>query len=1276
MQLTGVHGVTIVIGASWGSPAIESILRSCLRWALAAIAGVVVSSGAISQTLVVADGELYRLVDDSIEPVPHLAGSLALATTHAGVWVASPTGLELRSHVGELAAPEARRQRVALQGTPVDASAHALNGELWVVTAERQLVRFMATGELMSVTPLADPPLRVATASDSSWILGQETLSQVSPEGTTLANWRLDSLGAPRAELLTLDPLGEAAWVGTDRTVVRVDARSGSADLAATSSAPIVGLAYDPESHRLWVAAEDELLAIDDDGGRVRLDALQVGALRIRALGWDPRQRALLIADEQGVIRLDAETLVATRVLRGVHAHRFLSAGFLFGPTLDVREGELGLIVFTGARCEGRPCDLGAGYRRGMSVTATAGELTQALRYDPAVNAWPLPRDNPGAARASLRIDVEDRFGQRASATVEASEPGASTPASGSGDGEVTIKSGGKNQLPLVTVVAPAAGSVLVRPDGGSDWSVPLQAEASDPDGRITQLEFRSGSTILATLTSAPWAHPWTNPTPGVHSLTAIATDDRKAKTTSTAVSVRVNSDPVLAISAPADGALLDAATPVVIQASAADSDGLVTAVDFFVDGFPLGSLASPPFAATWHASTSGAHAIEVRATDNDGGQARRIVNVLVEGTQPPMVVLTSPEPCTIADFPGPLLLSADAASPKSDIARVDFLAGDSLIGSATAPPFRLHWADPTPGSLLLTARAHDSTGQIASSKPVPVTVRSSNHPPTISLTAPVTGAGFVAGDTVQLAATASDVDGTVSRVDFLADGVPFGSDASAPYSTIWTTIAPGTVRLKARATDDRGATADSLEAVVNVTANSPPHVVLLSPLDGAVFAEPASVIAAASASDGDGSVARVDFLLDGRVVSGDSEPPYEATLSISTAGLHTIAARATDQLGAATDSQAVTVAVNANVPPQVVLTMPSGTRRLLAPATIELVAAASDSDGSVVRVEFYNGSELLGVADAAPYSYIWSDVAAGTYSVVAVAIDDAGARWASAPVSVSVEPFSVAIDSVVGGFGLHGNTAQVSGTMQGPIGSAVTVNDVIAAVGADRKFHVEVPLAAGENVLHARVATHEGTFAEATATVVSDGIVPPIRVTAHPLSGLAPLVVVFTVENRSSGTVDVRFDGGPPTAVAAAESARFQTTFTVAGTYATVVDISDEHGTTASRTLVVVARSFADADAELRATYDTFTERLRTGAIPEALQFVTPALHADYQEMFETMGPGVGAAVDQLGFLDSGPIGPGLAEYALVRGVDGVPTVFFVYFVQGADGLWRVGGM
>ncbi|MEI6393784.1 MAG: Ig-like domain-containing protein [Verrucomicrobiota bacterium] len=101
--------------------------------------------------------------------------------------------------------------------------------------------------------------------------------------------------------------------------------------------------------------------------------------------------------------------------------------------------------------------------------------------------------------------------------------------------------------------------------------------------------------------------------------------------------------------------------------------------------------------------------------------------------------------------------------------------------------------------------------------------------------------------------------------------------------------------------------------------------------------------------------------------------------------------------------SAAATLTVTVNQPPIVSLTSPTNNATFTTPATIALVASASDSDGTIAKVEFFAGSTKLGEDTTAPYNFTWNNVAAGTYALSAKATDNQGAITTSIAVAITV---------------------------------------------------------------------------------------------------------------------------------------------------------------------------------------------------------------------------------------------------------------------------------
>jgi len=183
-----------------------------------------------------------------------------------------------------------------------------------------------------------------------------------------------------------------------------------------------------------------------------------------------------------------------------------------------------------------------------------------------------------------------------------------------------------------------------------------------------------------------------------------------------------------------------------------------------------------------------------------------------------PAVSIT--QPAAGAPFYAPASVSIAAnASDDGSVAKVEFFNGATKLGEDTTAPYAYAWTGVGQGSYTVTARATDNTGKTATSAALTVTVRPPNAPPAVSITSPANGATFGFWATVTINATASDSDGTVSKVEFFrADGATkLGEDTTAPYSYAWRMAASGTHILRAKATDNAGVVTTSAPVSIRV---------------------------------------------------------------------------------------------------------------------------------------------------------------------------------------------------------------------------------------------------------------------------------------------------------------------------------------------------------------------------------------------------------------------------------------------------------------------------
>jgi len=671
------------------------------------------------------------------------------------------------------------------------------------------------------------------------------------------------------------------------------------------------------------------------------------------------------------------------------------------------------------------------------------------------------------------------------------------------------VQAQGNSPTVSVAVTTPANGAVITVPG-----NVQLAATASinRDNWVILGVDFYSGNTLIGKSTSAPYGITWASVPAGTYTVTAraIATNPGQAKQsagtpnmpTLTGVSApltfRVNAAPTVSLAAPASGAVFNSPANITVTANAADSDGTVAKVDFYAGAMLIGTATGAPYSVTWANSVPGAYSLTAVATDNDGASTRSAA-VTTSVNAPPSVNLTSPANNTVFNAPANVTLTANASDADGAIARVEFFQGATLVGTVTSAPYSLTLNNVAAGSYSYSAVATDNQG--ASSTSAPVTVRS-NAGPAVSLTSPANNASANAPGSFVLSAGASDADGSIAKVEFFQGATLVATVTSAPYTYTLSGLAAGNYSFSARATDNDGAATTS--ATVSVNVNAAPTVSITAPANNAVIGAPATITLTASAADADGTIAKVDFYQGAALIGTATAAPYGFTLANVAAGSYSYTAVATDNRGATTASSPVSVRVNAA--PVVAITAPANNAVYQAPASITLGAQASDADGAIARVDFYQGASLIGGASAAPYSINWTNVAAGTYSVTAVATDDLGASTTSAAVALVVNaPPTVTLTSPANNAGytapasivLTANALDRDGTLSKV--EFLQGATVLATVTAAPYTFAWTNVAQGTYVLSARATDNNGGSVTSAAATVTVGAVAGKIYFIHP---------------------------------------------------------------------------------------------------------------------------------------------------------------------------------
>jgi hypothetical protein len=402
------------------------------------------------------------------------------------------------------------------------------------------------------------------------------------------------------------------------------------------------------------------------------------------------------------------------------------------------------------------------------------------------------------------------------------------------------------------------------------------------------------------------------------------------------------------------------------------------------------------------------------RATNSAGQAVTDSVTVTV-ATAPvpptaPTVRITAPQGGARFVAPAAVVIDAAATGQAGAIARVRFFVNGALVGEDTTAPYRSNWNAATAGTYTLTAQAMGASSVLASSSSVAIVVSAPTTPPTnpptdppangtVQLSAPLNNAVFLNQSTIPMTAVVADAK-AVAKVEFYRDSTLIDTESNAPFTGKWASATSGTYVLTARAHLKSGGVSTS--APINVRVTAAPAVRITAPLAGTYAAGTALTITA-TATDADGTVAKVEFYRGTTLIGQTTAAPYAFAWTGAVEGTHQITAKAYDNLGATTTSPAVSVTLNAA--PVVRLTSPLAAASYANRATVTIEAAASDAGGSIQKVEFFRNGVLIGAQSSSPYRVSWSNATPGTHTVTAKAYDNKGSSTMSAPVIITVRP-------------------------------------------------------------------------------------------------------------------------------------------------------------------------------------------------------------------------------------------------------------------------------
>lgn len=589
------------------------------------------------------------------------------------------------------------------------------------------------------------------------------------------------------------------------------------------------------------------------------------------------------------------------------------------------------------------------------------------------------------------------------------------------------------NAAPVINLTSPTIGALFTAPA-----TVSINASASDSDGSISKVEFFQGSTKLGEASAAPYNFEWNNVASGNYSLTAVATDNLGSGAVSNAVNITVNAPPIVSITSPATGTNFPANAPITINASASDSDGTIAKVEFFASANKLGEVTTGPYSFTWNNASTGTYSVTTRATDNLGATSSSAPVSITVGKSDQTIAFDLIADKTYEDTPFSINASSSSGLPVSFIVisnvatvsanmvtitgagsvsiRADQAGNDSFNPApAVTRSFNVAKASATI-TLSNLSQTYDGAPKAATATTNPaglsgvtVTYNGSTTAPTsagnYSVVASLTNNNYTttagnATGTLSIAKASATI--TLGNLSQTYDGTPRAATATTNPAGL-TGVA---ITYNGAATAPTNAGSHSVVASLtndNYTAtagNATGTLVIGKAVPTISWSDPSGINYGTALSSAQLNPT-ASFLGSNLPGSFAYTPPAGTVLNPGNGQLISTTFTPTDSVNFNTATGSVHI--NVNGLPSVSISSPTAGAVFSAPASLSINASAADSDGTISKVEFFQGGALLGTDTTSPYNFTWSNVAVGNYALTARATDNLGATTTTSTVSVSV---------------------------------------------------------------------------------------------------------------------------------------------------------------------------------------------------------------------------------------------------------------------------------
>ena len=729
---------------------------------------------------------------------------------------------------------------------------------------------------------------------------------------------------------------------------------------------------------------------------------------------------------------------------------------------------------------------------------------------------------------------------------------------------------GTPNIDPTINITSPAHNSSYA-----TLATINIDATTADSDGTIDRVDFYADGTLIGFDNSPPYSLIWTIPAFAAYAISAVTFDnDGGTATDSIEIVAAGNPPPVVAITSPSNGANYASLSNINIAATAVDTDG-VQSVTFYRDGILIGTDNTAPYDVNWSIPAYASYVITAEAQDSLGATATTSIQISATALPniPPTTSVVNPVDGDAYLTPQTIVISANAADSDGSIASVEFYQNNNLIGTVGSSPYSLSWTIPSMGSFQLATRAIDDVGDAVYSTPVNIVV----------------GNNFTVSKRISNGDddVEEGVNGTVytnsSELELVYDSFNSQGDQTVGLRFRDITVPNGAIITNAYVqftAGDIGSGPMSLSFSGHASDNSP------------IFTGVNNGVSSRSLTAASVAWSPVSWNFVGQSAADQKTPDLTSviseivsrpgwisgnalTLVVTGTGVRT--AEAYNGSPSLAPEIVIEYTLTApNVLPAVTLTSPANGALYTSLATIALNANASDSDGSIAKVNFYQNGIFVGSDNSAPFSLSWTIPAYGAYAISAEAVDNDGGSVTDV-VNVNVVPPNLAPFAVISGVPSIGFAplivnadASLSYDTDGNVASyAWDFGDGNSSTVSNP---THVYYAQGTYIVTLKVTDNDGAvnIVSTVVSVMPVNVMPIPNFTVSSTSGQSPHPVAFDATASFDGDgsiVDYAWDfgDGSTTNGPSGTHATHSHTYTIGGIFTAQLTLTDNLGGTAS---------------------------------------------------------------------------------------------------------------